>query len=113
SVVELNRKVRSDYIGINDRFGAEYAHGSGLYFILDCSRDYWLLRPCCYFGVKTMKTIIVTLEINVPDHATEKDISDWVDVEYGQCGSRKLDNPCMANYGDASELLGHTWKYEG
>ncbi|SQC92067.1 Uncharacterised protein [Cedecea neteri] len=25
SVVELNRKVRSDCIGINDRFGSEYA----------------------------------------------------------------------------------------
>ncbi|WP_239914437.1 hypothetical protein, partial [Salmonella enterica] len=26
SVVELNRKVRSDYIGINGRFGSEYAY---------------------------------------------------------------------------------------
>jgi len=25
SAVELNRKVRSDYIGINGRFGSEYA----------------------------------------------------------------------------------------
>jgi len=59
-----------------------------------------------------VKTIIVTLEIDVPDNATDKDISDWVDVEYGQCGSRKLDNPCMANGGDATELFRHYWKYE-
>ncbi|WP_338734752.1 hypothetical protein V8954_23625 [Klebsiella michiganensis] len=59
-----------------------------------------------------MKTIIVTLEIDVPDNASDKDISDWVDVEYGQCGSRKLDNPCMANCGDATELFRHSWKYE-
>jgi hypothetical protein len=36
-----------------------------------------------------MKTIIVT-EIDVPDHATDNDISDWVDVEYGQCGAVSL-----------------------
>lgn len=27
------------------------------------------------------KTIIITIEIDVPDHATDSDISDWVDVE--------------------------------
>ncbi|EMR2275891.1 hypothetical protein WJD43_002091 [Klebsiella pneumoniae] len=59
-----------------------------------------------------MKTIIVTLEIDVPDNATDKDISDWVDVEYGQCGSCKLDNPCVANSGDSTELFRHYWKYE-
>ncbi|HBW4778373.1 TPA: hypothetical protein ME571_004250 [Klebsiella pneumoniae] len=59
-----------------------------------------------------MKTIIVTLEIDVPDNATDNDISDWVDVEYGQCGSRKFDNPCLENYGNATELLDHSWKYE-
>lgn len=56
-----------------------------------------------------MKTIIVTLEIDVPDSATDKDISDWVDVEYGQCGGQKLDNPCR---GDATEIIDHTWKFE-
>lgn len=25
------------------------------------------------------KTIIITLEIDVPEHATDSDISDWVD----------------------------------
>lgn len=35
------------------------------------------------------KTIIITIEIDVPDHATDSDISDWVDVEYGQCGGQK------------------------
>lgn len=55
------------------------------------------------------KTIIVTVEIDVPDQATNNDISDWVDVEFGQCGSQKLDNPCR---GDMTEVTGHSWKFE-
>ena len=31
------------------------------------------------------KSIIVTIEIDVPDEATDRDITDFVDVEYGQC----------------------------
>jgi hypothetical protein len=38
-----------------------------------------------------VKTIIVTLEIDVPDNATDNDISDWVDVEW-TVWSRKFDN---------------------
>ncbi len=34
-----------------------------------------------------MKTITVTVEIDVPDNATDNDIADFVDVEYG--GVRK------------------------
>lgn len=49
-----------------------------------------------------MKTIIVTLEIDVPDEATDKDITDFVDVEYGQCNSMKMDNPCRAAMHGAS-----------
>ena len=55
------------------------------------------------------KIIIVTVEIEVPDQATDKDISDWVDVEYGQCGSQKLDNPCR---GDVTEVINHSWIFE-
>ncbi|HCQ0119686.1 TPA: hypothetical protein OGO02_004184 [Klebsiella pneumoniae] len=40
-----------------------------------------------------MKTILVTVEIDVPDHASRKDIADFVDVEYGQVGGMRLDNP--------------------
>ncbi|HGY4723308.1 TPA: hypothetical protein ACNV1G_004557 [Citrobacter amalonaticus] len=53
-----------------------------------------------------MKTVVVTLEIDVPDEATSKDISEYIDVEYAQCGSRRTDNPCI----DKSELVYHTWK---
>jgi len=54
-----------------------------------------------------MQTIKVTIEIEVPDHATEKDISDFVDVEYGQVGGMKLDNPCR---GDTTEVIEAKWK---
>ncbi|EKR4920308.1 TPA: hypothetical protein ACQ8UR_003906 [Escherichia coli] len=56
-----------------------------------------------------MKTIIVKLEVEVPDEATEKDITDFVDVEYGECGSMKLDNPCQ---GGATEVVWHEWKFQ-
>ncbi|EIC5001213.1 hypothetical protein M8Q70_002541 [Salmonella enterica] len=56
-----------------------------------------------------MKTIIVTVEIEVPDEATQADITDFVDVEYGLCGGIKLTNPCR---GDAVEVLSHSWKFE-
>lgn len=55
------------------------------------------------------KIIIVTVEIEIPDQAADKDISDWVDVEYGQRGSRKLDNPCR---GDVTEVINYSWKFE-
>ncbi|EJZ5971014.1 hypothetical protein OIH43_004994 [Salmonella enterica] len=56
-----------------------------------------------------MKTIIVTVEIEVPDDATQADITDFVDVEYGLCGGIKPTNPCR---GDAVEVLSHSWKFE-
>lgn len=54
-----------------------------------------------------MQTIIVTIEIDVPDNATNKDITDFVDVEYGHVNGMKLDNPCQ---GDACEIIEATWK---
>jgi len=54
-----------------------------------------------------VKTIRVTVEIEVPDHATVKDITDYVDVEYGQVNGMKLDNPCR---GDAVEVIEAKWK---
>lgn len=54
----------------------------------------------------TMKTITVMVEIDVPDNATYQDITDFVDVEYGQCGSMKSDNPCRDN-----EIICHVWEY--
>lgn len=56
-----------------------------------------------------MKTIIVTVELEVPDAATDKDITDFLDVEYGHVNGMKLDNPCR---GDASEIIHAEWKYE-
>ncbi|EHW3746247.1 hypothetical protein K1929_003862 [Salmonella enterica subsp. enterica serovar Pomona] len=55
-----------------------------------------------------MKTIIVTVEIEVPDEATQADITDFVDVEYGLCGGIKPTNPCC---GDAVEVLSHNWAF--
>lgn len=54
-----------------------------------------------------MRTIIVTVELEVPDRATDKDISDFVDVEYGHCNGMKLDNPCR---GDNAEIIEAKWK---
>jgi hypothetical protein len=51
--------------------------------------------------VRVMRTITVTVEIDVPDSATAQDITDFVDVEYGQCNGMKMDNPCR---GDAVEV---------
>ncbi len=56
-----------------------------------------------------MKTILVMVEIEVPEEATEKDIKDFVDVEYGHVNSMKSDNPCR---GDAAEILGVSWAWE-
>lgn len=54
------------------------------------------------------QTIIVTLEIEVPAEATQKDINDYVDVELAGVNSMKLDNPCDGN----AEVVSHQWKYE-
>ena len=54
-----------------------------------------------------MKTIRVIVEIDVPDIATDKDITDFVDVEYGRVSSMKTDNPCR---GDACEIVHAEWE---
>lgn len=45
-----------------------------------------------------MKTIKVTIEIDVPESATAEDITQWVDVQYGECNDMKSDNPCAKSY---------------
>ncbi|WP_264041442.1 hypothetical protein [Pectobacterium carotovorum] len=52
-----------------------------------------------------MKTITVTIDVEVPDAATDEDIADFVDVEFAQCGGMKLDNPCR----DSFEIIEHSW----
>lgn len=42
------------------------------------------------------KSIEVKLTIEVPDSATDQDITDWVDVELCGWNSMKSDNPCIA-----------------
>ncbi len=55
-----------------------------------------------------MKTITVTVEIDVPDNATDNDIADFVDVEYGECGKMALDNPCRTG---GTEILDARWEH--
>lgn len=55
-----------------------------------------------------MAYIKVTLEIEVPDSATSQDITEWVDVQYGECNSMKPDNPCKDDY----EVIVRRWKRE-
>lgn len=55
-----------------------------------------------------MAYIKVTLEIEVPDSATSQDITEWVDVQYGECNSMKSDNPCKDDY----EVIVRGWKRE-
>jgi len=54
------------------------------------------------------REITVTIEIEVPDDATDQDITDFVNVEYGLCGGMKLTNPCR---GDVTEVIHATWKH--
>ncbi len=53
-----------------------------------------------------MQTIKITIEVDVPDNATEEDISAWVDVQYGEWNSMKSDNPCINDY----EIQDVTWE---
>lgn len=52
--------------------------------------------------------ITVTLEVEIPASATQEDISDFVDVEFAQCGGMKLDNSCR----DSFEIISHSWRAE-
>lgn len=53
------------------------------------------------------REIAITVIVEVPIDATNKDITDFVDVEYGQCNSMKMDNPCR---GDNAEVIHATWE---
>ena len=51
-----------------------------------------------------MAYIKVTLEIEVPDSATSQDITEWVDVQYGECNSRCVQEVVMVSDKRLSEL---------
>lgn len=53
------------------------------------------------------KEISVTLVIEVPEHATDKDITDWVHVELCGYNSMKKDNPCIGN----TEVIDDRWEH--
>lgn len=53
------------------------------------------------------KQIKVTLEIEVPDDATDQDIKDWVDVELCSWNSMKASNPCI----DGAEVFDCRWEH--
>lgn len=55
-----------------------------------------------------MAHIKVELEVEVPDSATSQDITDWVDVHFGECNSMKPDNPCKNDY----EVIVCQWQRE-
>lgn len=55
-----------------------------------------------------MKVIEITVVLYVPDCATDTDIKDFVDVEYGECNCMKMDNPCR---GDATEVIEAKWEH--
>lgn len=53
------------------------------------------------------KNIKVTLDIEVPDNATEQDITEWVDVTLCGWNSMKQENPCLRD----SEVIDGDWEY--
>ncbi|ENT6519587.1 hypothetical protein ACFD8Z_001756 [Escherichia coli] len=61
-----------------------------------------------FANVAVQPALIVPAEIDVPDNATDNDIADFVDVEYGECGKMALDNPCRT---DGTEILDARWEH--
>lgn len=55
-----------------------------------------------------MKTVIVNLTLEVPDNATDKDIQDYIDVEFCWWGGMQLDNTCR----ELSNVVEMEWKHE-
>ena len=55
-----------------------------------------------------MKTVLITLEMEVPDEATDQDITDYIDVEFCWINSMKIDNPCK----DKAEVTAMLWEHE-
>jgi len=56
--------------------------------------------------VSESRFIKVTVEVELPSTVTDKDINEWVDVEFGECNSMKPDNPCINSY----EVLDVEWR---
>jgi hypothetical protein len=52
------------------------------------------------------KYIEVTLVVEIPDVAEEKDIKDFVDVHFAECNSMQMNNPIQDNY----EIVEHYWE---
>jgi len=48
----------------------------------------------------------MTLDVEVPDEATEKDIQDYLDVAFCGWNSMKTDNPCK----DETEVIDMHWE---
>lgn len=55
-----------------------------------------------------MKFITVNVEVEVPDDATDEEITQWVDVEFGECNSMASDNPIIDNY----DILSARWSHD-
>lgn len=55
-----------------------------------------------------MKTITITVTVDVPDEATDQDIQDFVDVEYGECNSMSMSNPCQKS----ADVVDATWRHD-
>ncbi len=53
------------------------------------------------------REIKITLFAEVPDDASDQDITDWVDVEFQGCNSMKTDNPCIG-----SEVFDNKWEWD-
>ena len=54
-----------------------------------------------------MKTVKVIIELEVPDEATDQDITDYIDVEFCWWNSMKTDNPCRDN----AEVIDMEWEF--
>ena len=54
-----------------------------------------------------MKTVKVYLEMDVPEEATDKDVMDYIDVEFARVNSMKTDNPCI----DEAEVVDRDWEW--
>jgi len=59
-------------------------------------------------GGEEVKTITVTVTVDIPDEATDKDIQDFVDVEYGECNSMSMSNPCRKS----ADVVDATWRHD-
>ena len=54
-----------------------------------------------------MRSVRLTIDIEVPSEATGDDIEDYVDVNFCGWNSMKMDNPCI----DGSEVIDMHWEF--